>query len=82
MAFAANQLIAKDIRIFFYILPNLPTETLFNVLPLFEMWNSSAAIIIQMQRGCKGFVLFSPAGITLCSVFVQHRHGWVQDGAA
>lgn len=39
-------------------------------------------LLSKCRETAKLFVFFSPAGITLCSVFVQHRHGWVQDGAA
>lgn len=58
LAFAADQLIAKNIRNFFFlIVSNLSTEALFNVLSLFEMWNLSATISIQMQRGHKTYLV-------------------------
>lgn len=63
-AFAANRFKSKNIRIYcflFFLIPsNLSPEALFNVLPLFEMQNSSAAIIIQMQRGHETFCLVQP----------------------
>lgn len=62
LAFAADQLIAKNIRnycffFFFLIVSNLSTEALFNVLSLFEMWNLSATISIQMQGGHKTYLV-------------------------
>lgn len=42
---------------FFLIVSNLSTEALFNVLSLFEMWNLSATISIQMQGGHKTYLV-------------------------
>lgn len=63
LASAASQFKSKNIRIYrvFFIPPNLPTEALFNVLPLFEMWNLSATIIIPLQRGHETFCLDQPS---------------------
>lgn len=40
--------------------PNLSAEALFNILPLSEMWNLSAVILIPMQRGHETFCLVQP----------------------